>query len=68
MTKTKLHFYLGTNGTLLTPIEIVGAQGVVKYRLEADDGMMLTKDDKTLVKTIVVAEADLELWHEVKGQ
>ena len=63
MKKTKLHFYLGTNGTLLTPINIVGAQGVIKYRLEADSDKLLTKDGVDFCKD------ELELWSEVsQGQ
>lgn len=69
MKKTKLHFYLGTNGTLLTPINIVGAQGVIKYRLEADSDKVLTKDGIDFCKATVVPEDELELWSEVsQGQ
>lgn len=67
MKQTKLHFYLGTNGTVLTPVNIVGAQGVIKYRLEADEKKKLTIDNKNFVDSVVVPEDEVELWKEVKA-
>jgi len=66
MIKTPLYTYLGTNGTITSPIHLEGIYSVVKYRLEASPGMILVKDDGTTQKSVVVQEGDLKLWHEVK--
>ena len=65
MIKTPLYTYLGTNGTITSPIHLEGIYSVVKYRLEAENGKKLTKDNKSFVKEVVVAEDDIELWEEV---
>jgi len=66
MIKTPLYTYLGTNGTITSPIHLEGIYSVVKYRLEASPGMILVKDDGTTQKSVVVQEGDLKLWNEVK--
>lgn len=66
MKTMKLYTYLGTNGTLTTPIHLENIYSVVKYRLNAEEGYVLTKDNKTFVDSVIVPENEMSLWHEVK--
>lgn len=65
MTKTPLYTYLGTNGTITSPVHLEGVYSVVKYRLEAAPDKILVKKDGTTTKSVVVQESDIELWKEV---
>jgi len=65
MKKSKMYFYVGTNGTLTTAIHIKGADGVVYYKLEAGKGKKLTKDDENFVEHITVPEEEVSEWKEV---
>ena len=66
MKKTPLYTYLGTNGTITSPVHLEDIYYVKKYRLEAETNKMLTKDDGlTLYKIVTVPEGDLDLWKEV---
>lgn len=59
-----LYEYLGTNGTILSPVHLEDIYYVRKLRLMADKGKKLKKGD-VLKDTIIIPEADLELWTEV---
>lgn len=65
MVQEKLYEYLGTNGTLCTPICLEGIYKIEKIRLIAEEGKLLTKDYKTYKKTVTVPKAEVEQWHEV---
>lgn len=65
MTKNILYYYLGTNGTILSPVHLEDTYYVRKIRLSADENKRLTKDGKKFVDSIVIPEEDLELWREV---
>lgn len=65
MIKSVLYEYLGTNGTILSPIHLEDIYYVRKLKLQAENGMRLTKDGKTFVKTIIIPEEELEDWQEV---
>ena len=65
MTKEILYLYLGTNGTILSPIHLEDIYYIRKIRLDADNGKQLTKDDKNFVKSIVIPEEELEEWKEI---
>lgn len=65
MIKSVLYEYLGTNGTILSPIHLEDIYYVRKLKLQADNGMRLTKDGKTFVKTVVIPEEELDEWQEV---
>ncbi len=65
MIKTPLYTYLGTNGTITSPIHLEGIYYVKKYHLEAEANKMLTKDGVKLVKTITVPEEEVDQWKEV---
>lgn len=65
MTKERYYTYLGTNGTITSPVHLEDIYYTVKYSLTADEGKSLTKDNKVFVKHVLIPEADLELWSEV---
>ncbi len=65
MLKTILYEYLGTNGTILSPIHLEDIYYVRKLKLQAENGKRLTKDNKNFVKTIVIPEEELEEWKEI---
>ena len=66
MIKTVLYTYLGTNGTITSPVHLEDIYYVRKIRLEAEGDKMLTKDGgKTRVKVVTVPEEDVDLWKEI---
>ena len=66
MTKQVLYRYLGTNGTLLTPIHLEGAYGVKLIKIIADSDKMLTCDGgETLLNSVLVPEEEVSNWVEV---
>lgn len=67
MTKVIYYTYLGTNGTITSPIHLEGIYSVKNYRLIADEDKYLT-NGQTYVKVVTVSEMELPLWEEVSGQ
>lgn len=66
MKKEIIYTYLGTNGTVATPVFIEGAYSVKKIRLIADFGKALTKDfGATLYYNVLVPEIEVENWLEI---
>lgn len=65
MTKEVLYLYLGTNGSILSPVHLEDAYYSRRLRLFADKGKHLTKDGKNLQSVVVIPEEDLDLWREV---
>ena len=65
MTKTILYKYLGTNGTILSPVHLEDIYYVRHYKLQADNGKHLTKDGVNLLISVVIPEEELEEWKEV---
>lgn len=65
MNKQTLYTYLGTNGTLTTPIHLEGIYSVKKIILTADEGKMLTKDFEHFYKKVTTTDLEFELWQEV---
>jgi hypothetical protein len=66
MIKQVMYRYLGTNGTLETPIHLEDIYYTRFCRLFAEPGMKLTKDNKTFFSMVRVNdEEELPLWHEV---
>ena len=69
MKKTVYYTYLGTNGTITSPVFLKDAYSVKKYCLEAEKGKVLTKDDGvTTVKTVTVPEDELDSWKEISAK
>jgi len=65
MIKSTLYEYLGTNGTILSPVHLEDIYYVRKLKLQADNGKKLTKDGKNFVKSTIIPEEELEEWKEV---
>ena len=65
MTKTVLYEYLGTNGTILSPVHLEDIYYIRKFKLVADNGKKLTKDNKSFVYSVIIPEEELEEWKEV---
>lgn len=66
MIKTYVYTYLGTNGTLTTPIHLQGIYSVRNIKLETESSQKrLTKDGINFYKNIIVSEEDLDNWYEI---
>ena len=65
MKKQILYHYLGTNGTILSPVYLEGIYSVKKVRLTAEAGKLLTKDFINKHTTVTVPEAEASEWFEV---
>ena len=65
MRKEVLYTYLGTNGTLTSPIHLEGIYYVRKIKLTPEEGKMLTKDGLTFRYSVTVPEQEVNDWTEV---
>jgi hypothetical protein len=66
MIKTYIYTYLGTNGTLTTPIHLPGIYSVRNVKLEAESPYKrLTKDGINFYSNTIVSEEDLDNWYEI---
>jgi hypothetical protein len=66
MRKTVLYEYLGTNGTIVSPIHLEDIYYVRKLRLIADRNKILKNiETDALREIVVIPEADLNLWIEI---
>ena len=65
MTKETIYTYLGTNGTITSPVHLEDIYFIRKYLLTADEGKKLTKNDKDFVESVMIPEGELDLWREV---
>lgn len=65
MKKTIYYTYLGTNGTITSPVHLEDIYYVRKYHLSADVGKKVTKDGKNFYSEITIPEEELEEWSEV---
>jgi hypothetical protein len=66
MKKEILYEYLGTNGTILSPVHLEDIYYVRKLRLIADNEKILknTLTDATAY-AIIIPESELEYWSEI---
>jgi hypothetical protein len=60
MTKIVMYEYLGTNGTILSPIHLEDIYYVRKLQLLADNNKRLTKNGKDFVQNVVIPEDELD--------
>ena len=65
MTKKVLYLYLGTNGTILSPVHLEDTYYVRQVELMADEGKLLTRDGVHMKKSVLVPENDVQEWYEV---
>lgn len=66
MKKVKIYTYLGTNGTITSPVHLEGIYSVIKYRLLPEEGYKLTNDGISYREVVEVEENDIPNWYEVK--
>lgn len=64
MKKTVLYRYLGTNGTIESPVHLEDIYYVRLLKLRADPGKVLTNGERR-EKFVTIAENDFENWSEV---
>ena len=67
MTKEVYYTYLGTNGTITSPVHLEDTYYIRKIQLTAAKGKALTKDGVTFSSKVLVPEDEVELWKEVKA-
>lgn len=65
MIKDTIYTYLGTNGTLSTPIHLEGIYSIKKIVLVADLDKQLTKDGINFYASVTVPEDEISQWYEV---
>ena len=65
MTKTVMYSYLGTNGTICSPVHLEDVYYIRKFRITADIGKLITKDGINLIRQIIVPEDEANNWYEV---
>lgn len=65
MTKEILYTYLGTNGTITSPVHLEDIYYVRSVKLTAGRKKMLTKDGTHLFATVIVSENEVDDWREV---
>lgn len=65
MKKVALYQYLGTNGTILSPVHLEDIYYVKKWELTAETGKVLVKDGVKFGRTQIVPDEELPLWKEV---
>lgn len=64
MIKTVLYHYLGTNGTIISPVHIEDTYYVRKIRLTAESGKKLT-NGHIITSTTIVPEEEVDKWAEI---
>lgn len=65
MTKEVLYLYVGTNGSILSPVHLEDIFYVRRIRLSAAAGKKLTKNHTQFFESIVVPEDEVDQWVEV---
>lgn len=65
MTKEIMYVYLGTNGTICSPVHLEDIYYIRKIRLWADNGKVITKDGKTYLYKALVPEDEVDQWYEI---
>lgn len=64
MTKQVMYTYLGTNGSITTPVHIEDTYYIRKIELRPAPGMKLSKDGVSFVYLALVPEEDVPQWKE----
>ena len=64
MTQQKIYTYLGTNGTITSPVYLPGIYSIEKINLIADDKKVLT-DGKKKVGSVIVLPEEVSRWTEI---
>ena len=64
MTKEVLYLYVGTNGTILSPVHLEDTYYMRRLRITSAQGKFLVKNGKVMGTTATIPEEELELWSE----
>lgn len=65
MTTEILYTYLGTNGTVTTPVHLEGVPAMQKIRIKPDIGKKLTDGKTVVIDAVVVSESEVSKWKEI---
>ena len=65
MTTEFMYTYLGTNGTITTPIHLEGVPAIKKVRIKPAIGKKLTNGTTITENAVVVAESEVANWKEI---
>ena len=65
MIKQIMYEYLGTNGSICSPVHLEDIYYIRKYKLIADDKKLLVKVSRK-EKSVLIPEDDLDNWKEVE--
>lgn len=68
MTKEIFYLYLGTNGTILSPVHLEDTYYMRKIRLTADKGKILSKNGQNKCTTVLVPEEEVSDWSETLAE
>lgn len=71
MVKEIMYVYLGTNGTICSPVHLEDVYYIRKIRLTASSNKCLTKNGIDFIHQVIIPEEELPEWYEVnipKGQ
>lgn len=66
MTQTIMYTYLGTNGTICSPVHLEDVYYIRKIKLMADINKLLTKDGINFTPAIIIPESEINEWYEVE--
>ena len=61
-----LYTYLGTNGTVTTPVQLEGVPAMKTAHLIPEEGEKLSNGERTVTSEIMVSEKEAEKWYVVK--
>lgn len=66
MQKQVYYQYIGTNGTITSPVHLEDTYYIRKIMLTAEPGFSLTKNYKNYFSEMMVPEDEVDQWHEIK--
>ena len=65
MIKQIMYEYLGTNGSICSPVHLEDIYYIRKYKLIADDKKLLVKGSRK-EKSVLIPEDELDEWKEIE--
>jgi hypothetical protein len=66
MKKQVYYTYMGTNGTITSPVHLEDMYYIRKIMLFADEGYSLTRNYKNYFQSMLVPEDEVDQWVEIK--
>lgn len=68
MIKEVLYQYLGTNGTILSPVHLEDVYYTRKIKLTAESGKILINNNGEKKYSIIIPENELSNWQEILAE